>query len=148
MRPKGIDERRRGMRRHSDSKWIYVAGPYRGINYEQTMENVKAARHAAIRVCRLGGFAVTPHLLCAGFDFEDGLSNADLERSGQGGHHFWLDNLLDLLRVCDVVYVFNNKADSKGTQAEIALANKLGIPVVYTETALYALIIGEDTNAE
>lgn len=140
--------RRRGQRRHSDSLWVYVAGPYRGKNKQETMANVQDARVAAIRVCRLGGFAVTPHLLCAGFDFEDGLTDGDLKRAGQDGHNFWLSNMLDLLRQCDVVYVFNNSPTSKGTHREIELAQSLNIPVVYTEQALYQLIIGEDTNAD
>lgn len=140
--------RRRGQRRHSDDMWVYVAGPYRGKDKKETMANVQDARVAAIRVCRLGGFAVTPHLLCAGFDFENGLSDGDLKRAGQDGHNFWLSNMLDLLRQCDVVYVFNNSPTSKGTHKEIELAQFLDIPIVYTEQALYQLIIGEETNAD
>lgn len=142
------EHRRRGMRRHSDSKWIYCAGPYRGKSYVQTMENVQAARTAAIRVCRLGGFAVTPHLLCSGFDFEEGLDNGTLEKLGRGGHHFWLDNLLDLLRVCDAVYVFGDSSSSEGTRTEIELAKALNIPVFYTEILLHQFLIGEETNAD
>lgn len=140
--------RRRGQRRHSDDLWVYIAGPYRGKNKKETMDNVQAARVAAIRVCRLGGFAVTPHLLCAGFDFEAGLDDRALELIGRDGHNFWLNNLLDLLRQCDVVYVHHNSPNSHGTQEEVKLAQFLNIPVVYTEQALYRLMIGEETNAD
>lgn len=125
-------------RRHSPFKRVYLAGPYRGIDKAHTTANIQDARTHAIRVHKLGGFAITPHLLCALFDYD--IPDTFLEQSGRGGHRYWLDGLLDLLLYCDCVYVFNADPNSKGTAAEIDLATRNGIPVFYTEQELDAYL--------
>lgn len=144
--------RRRGSRLFSDSKWVYIAGTYRGKSsddmdrFHETCNNVAAARERALLVARLGAYPITPHLLTGLFDFEQGLSDVELARSGRDGHRFWLDNCLDLLLVCDCVLVLPDSENSSGTQKELEIAKARGVPVFYTEQSLTDFIIGEDVS--
>ena len=126
------------IRRFSTHPRVYVAGPYRAPTPDQTRVNIETARAAALRVVNLGGFPVTPHLLCGMFDYD--IPDARLDQLGLGGHRFWLDGLLDLLLYCDCVLVFDNVNYSAGTEAEVELAHIHGIPVFYTAAELTQFI--------
>lgn len=116
-------------RHHSDTRWVYMAGPYRGTTYDATKGHIMKARDHALDINRNGGFAITPHLLCGLFDYEPGLTDAELVPDG---HAYWLSNLLDLLLTCDCVYAYSGEEASTGTAAEVRLAKALDIPVFTT----------------
>ena len=102
---------------------VYVAGPYRGDGKQGTVEkNIYQARIMATKVARAGLFPITPHLNTDLFDFEDGLMDREPE--------FWLDNYKDLVLDCDALIVI--PGESSGTRAEVAAAQKHGIPVYFT----------------
>lgn len=97
---------------------IYVAGPYRGDTVNEIHHNIQAARLAAEAVWNLGLVALCPHTNTA---YMDGLADDEIFLAGG----------LELMRRCDAVYVFRLRKGSRGTQAEIDEANRIGIPVLY-----------------
>jgi hypothetical protein len=104
---------------------VYIAGPYRGCNAWVVENNIRRAEAAAMQVMASSGLdygsipnmvAVCPHSMYRYFD-------------GTLTQQFWLDATEELLRVCDIVYVFGRSEGSAGTTHEIRVAERLGIPV-------------------
>lgn len=97
-------------------KVIYVAGKYRGPNAWAVEQNIRAAEEVAARVWALGMVALCPH---ANSRHMDGVAS---------DAHF-LAGTLELMRRCDAVVLVPNWRDSQGARAEVAEAERLGIPV-------------------
>lgn len=114
---------------HGKARWVYVAGPYRASSVHATAHNISVAKKAAVKICAAGMFPVTPHLNTAEFDYEDSLQSVPPE--------FWLDQYKDLLLTCDCVVLVGDYSKSEGTKAEIAVAQKCGIPVYFTLNELF-----------
>ena len=106
---------------------VYVAGPYSATTLEGVEENCRRARDVGVELAKCGPtvFPVVPHQ--TGRDMED-----------IGDYEYWCEATLELMRRCDVVYAMQGWENSKGARGEVAEANKLGIPVIYHDLALFA----------
>lgn len=105
----------------------YVAGPYTADTLDGIEENCRRARLVGKELAGCGPtvFPVVPHQ--TGRDMED-----------IGDYEYWCEATLELMRRCDVVYAMQGWENSKGARGEVAEANKLGIPVIYHDLALFA----------
>lgn len=95
---------------------VYVAGPFRVPN---PLDNTRIAVAVGNQIRdNLGVVDVVPHLSL----LEDMMYPRPPE--------YWLEVTLDRMRRCDAVYRFNRKY-SAGSDAEVAEAERMGIPVFY-----------------
>lgn len=97
-------------------KVIYIAGKYRGPNAWAVEQNIRAAEEVAARVWAAGMVALCPH---ANARHMDGVASDE---------HF-LAGTLELMRRCDAVVLVPNWRDSEGVRAEVAEAERLGLPI-------------------
>ena len=104
---------------------IYICSPLRG-NVGRNIEN--ARRYARYVVRRCGAIPVAPHLYFTRFLNDD--SPEEREFGIQAG--------LELLRMCEVVWVFGTKI-TEGMRREIEFAREIGIPVGFIGTPRYAI---------
>ena len=97
---------------------VYVAGPYTNPD---PMENIHDAVKVGNRLYEeVGVTPIIPHLT--------GMWHLITPRPYQ----FWLDYDLEIMRRCDAVYRF--PGESSGADAEVAEAQRLGIPVFFDDT--------------
>lgn len=101
-------------------KLLYIAGPYRASCGVKTMKNIHRAESFGKRVLlNLNDwFPVIPHMNTALWDFDKNLRDVTDD--------VYLSGTMEIMRRCDAVLAFG---DSEGTRAEIAEAEKIGIPV-------------------
>jgi nucleoside 2-deoxyribosyltransferase len=97
-------------------KIVYVAGPFRGATAWEVAENVRIAERAGLAVARVGFMPLIPHANTAHFH-------------GECTDEFWLSGTMELMRRCDAVLVVYGWGSSAGTLAEMAEAERVGIPV-------------------
>lgn len=97
-------------------KVIYIAGKYRGKTPWEVEQNIRAAEEVAARVWAMGLVALCPH---ANSRHMEGVASDD---------HF-LAGTLELMRRCDAVVLVPNWRDSAGARAEVAEAERLGLPI-------------------
>jgi nucleoside 2-deoxyribosyltransferase len=97
-------------------KVIYIAGKYRGPNAWAIEQNIRAAEEVAAKVWEMGHVALCPH---ANSRHMDGVASDDV----------FLAGTLELMRRCDAVVLVPNWRDSEGARAEVAEAERLGLPV-------------------
>lgn len=97
-------------------KVVFIAGPFRADTQWGIVQNVRAAETAGLEVARLGAMPLIPHMNTANFH-------------GQLTDEFWLEGTQEMLRRCDAVYVFPGARVSSGVAAEVAEADRRGIPV-------------------
>ena len=93
---------------------IYVAGPYRCPIKRGRQYNINRALAASQKLWDLGYVAFCPHSNSAHFTGED---------------WWYLRGYLEVLSRCDAIYVLKGSQNSEGTQAEIAAAKRLGLPI-------------------
>lgn len=98
---------------------VYIAGPYTSGNVN---ENVRIAVNTAEQVKSLGLVPFVPHL----YHLWD-LINPH-------SYGYWMELCLGWVPKCQAV--FRIMGDSKGADQEVALAEKLGIPVVHYSSQL------------
>lgn len=98
---------------------VYVAGPYRNPSRRVINRNIMYARDVGLAAIRKGWNALIPHANTGHLD----MLAPDI------GDRFWLASTMDWMRVCDAVVLVEGWENSIGTQAEIAEAKRLGIPV-------------------
>lgn len=105
---------------------VYIAGPYRADCALKTSRNISRAEQMAKRLTleRDNCIPITPHKLFELWDFDGGLRNVHPE--------YYLSGTLEVMRRCDAVLVLPDYRRSSGTIAEIAEAERLGIPVYYS----------------
>lgn len=105
-------------------KVIYIAGPFRALNADGSMnhweqeQNIRRAEALALRVWQAGGAALCPHLNTRNFQ-------------GAASDHVWLDGDLAMLAKCDAVLMTPDWERSVGARSEHALATERGMPVFY-----------------
>ena len=106
---------------------VYVAGPYSATTLEGVEENCRRARDVGVELAKCGPTVgpIIPHQLGRGIEVI-------------GDYEYWCELTLELMRRCDVVYAMQGWENSKGARREVAEANKLGIPVIYHDLALFA----------
>mgnify|MGYP003784521597 FL=1 len=100
-------------------KRIYVAGSYSSDNVIQVFKNMQRGIKVSARLLKQGYIPFCPWLDYHFFLHED-ITLKEIQDYSIG----WLE-------VSDCVYVLRHSDDSKGTQNEIRVAEKLGIPVLY-----------------
>ena len=106
-------------------KRAYIAGAYRAPTESGVRQNIERARAVAERMWAKGYAAFCPHLNTA---FMGGVCP----------DHYFLEGDLEWLRFTSFVVLVDGWEQSKGTQAEIAYAHKMHIPVL-TEAEADAL---------
>lgn len=99
---------------------VYVAGSYSADNVIQVLKNIREGIKMSAKLLKLGYSPFCPFLDHQFLFYEDITIEQMYKYS------------IDFLEVCDVMYVLPNSEQSKGTQKEILIANKLKIPVVYS----------------
>ena len=103
---------------------IFVCGPIRGKETDFLAVNVNRALEAAGDLFKLGYAVYVPH---TNFLWEMVVPH-ELGK--------WMEHDKEWLAVCDAV--FRVPGESKGSDAEVALATELGIPVYYGMASLLA----------
>lgn len=106
-------------------KVVYVSGPFRGKNAYEIRQNVRAAEAVALAIWKAGMVAICPHLNTA--NFQEVLPD---DR--------WIQGDLEILRRCDAIRMVRGWTRSKGALKELALAEGLGLPVLYTHADMIA----------
>lgn len=104
-------------------KRIYVAGAYSANNVIGVLDNIREGMRWATKVFLAGHAPFAPWL-----DFHFQLMLREGERLKVEDYY---EYSLAWLRASDVVFVTPGWEQSKGTIAEIAEANRLGIKIVY-----------------
>lgn len=100
-------------------KIIYFAGPFRADTAWGIEKNVRRVEEQAVlMVEKFGIMPLIPH---ANTRFFHGLGTDEL----------WLEGTMELMRRCDAIYMCPGWEQSDGSQAELAEAEVMGIPVFY-----------------
>lgn len=109
-------------------KRVYVAGPYSANNVLDVLRNIGRGERACSDLFYSG---LAP--FCPWHDKSYVTDNPDGEFTVPQFYEY----SLAWLRVSEAVYVLPGYKSSKGTLAEIAEAERLGIPVFYSRADLY-----------
>jgi hypothetical protein len=104
---------------------VYVAGAYSGKNVIEILDNMRRGMRAGTELMLLN---VSPFVPWLDYHFQLMLREGE-ELTVE---HYYKYSMA-WLEVSDVVVVLPNSENSKGTQAEIARARELGIPVLTFE---------------
>lgn len=105
-------------------KRVYVAGAYNAPNIIEALDNMRRGMRMSVRVL-MAGYAP----FCPWTDYHYRLMQREGEEVTRQMYH---DQAIAWLEVSDAVMVMPNSETSTGTQAEIARAKELGIPVFYS----------------
>jgi hypothetical protein len=97
-------------------KWCYIAAPY---TVPDPVENTNRVIRFAEKVLKKGYFPVIPHLTLL------------WQAVNPKPPEFWYNYTMELMKRCDMVIRLSGF--SEGADREVALANKLGIEVVYVK---------------
>lgn len=96
---------------------VYIAGAYRGDGRDTNRrDNIRAASDMWRALADSGIRAICPHVL-----------SKELDPVNARGDRWWLDYTAALMRMCSAVVRLPN--DSPGADAEVRMADALGIPV-------------------
>lgn len=98
-------------------KVIYLAGPLSALTERERQANLKYAIDAAFKLRRLGFAVISPHE--QGFCGPHALS-----------YEGWMKHGLNLLKLCNAIYLLPGWEASPGTLRELRVAQILGIEVV------------------
>ena len=126
---------------------VYIAGPMRGIKYY----NFPAFDMAESDLTAKGYNVINPADLdrLTGFDAMDLPADYDWDSIPEG---FSFDDCvtrdLKAVRECDIIYMLHGWEESKGAQAELALAEWLGKEVRYQDDEIFHRLIYGQNDAE
>jgi hypothetical protein len=96
----------------------YIAGPFTDHTAWGVEQNIRAAERLALHLAEAGHHPFCPHTQGRYY-------------SGELPEQFWLDWGLAWLRACDVLVLVTNSYEySRGTKAEVKLAEELKIPIL------------------
>jgi len=104
---------------------VYIAGPYRSHTKAGIDANITVAKKVGALASLKGWSAVIPHA-----------NTAHLDEVAQLPDEFWLAATMELLRRCDAIVLCPGWQRSSGTLAEVAEAERRGMPIYYTESEL------------
>jgi hypothetical protein len=110
-------------------KLVYVAGPFRAASAWDIEENIRRAERLALEVWRMGAACICPHTNTRFFQ-------------GAADDRVWLDGDLEILRRCDAMILTPDWRRSSGARAEVAEADKIGMPVFYGTDELREWLTG------
>lgn len=88
-------------------KIIYISGRYRARTIFGRLLNIWLARRVAIKIWKLGGIAICPHMNTALFP-EDGID--------------YIEGDCEIVERCDAILLLRNWRKSKGARRELATA--------------------------
>lgn len=97
---------------------IYIAGPFRGASAWDIEQNIRRAEESGLEVARLGAMPIVPHAMTRYWHGVAGVPES-----------FWLRGTIEMLRRADAVLLIAEWRASRGSVAERAEAERLGIPV-------------------
>ncbi len=96
---------------------IYVAGAFRAQTAWQVEQNIRRAEAWALHIWKSGkAVPICPHSMNRFFE-------------GEAREEVWLTGDIALMLRCDAVLVVQGSDESTGTQAEIEIAERAGLPV-------------------
>lgn len=101
---------------------IYVAGPYRSTCEWELEGFLRHAEDVSLKLWKEGWAVICPHKNTAHFGGALGIPD-----------NTWLMGYLEILKRCDAICMLKGWEDSKGAQAEMALAKVRGLSVLYEE---------------
>jgi len=101
-------------------KTVYIAGPYRADTEEQIQQNIEHAKHAAIRLIKMGYAVHCPHMNTAGMHTDSEITVDD-----------WMSQSLSILDKMDAIYMLRGWANSEGAKMEGQFAHDNHIEVWY-----------------
>ena len=99
-------------------KKVYIAGKFRAKNRWEQAQAIRRAEVGGMAVAEIGCIPVIPHTLYGNWD-------------GTLTDQFWLDATLELMLMCDAVFVVEGWETSTGTKGEIERAEIESMPVFY-----------------
>ena len=102
---------------------VYVAGRYRDSTAWRIEENINMAKSITLQLLKAGHTPICPHTMYAHFD-------------GECDDEVFLQAGLRLLHFCQAVVLVPGWEVSKGTQAEVSYARRLGLPICMGVDAL------------
>uniref|UniRef100_A0A6M3KBR3 DUF4406 domain-containing protein n=1 Tax=viral metagenome TaxID=1070528 RepID=A0A6M3KBR3_9ZZZZ len=103
-------------------KVIYVAGPYRAETSYGVYQNIRKAEAKAVELWQQGYAVLCPHLNSQLFELM--FNNAN-EICLKGG--------LVILERCDAIYMMKGWESSVGSRAELKVAKKNRMEIIYEE---------------
>ena len=106
-------------------KLIYIAGPYTADNVELKYENISRAEKLGYYYLYKGYSVIIPHKNYKDFEI---ISKRFSENKALKTKDFLLADF-EILSRCDEMIVLPRSENSKGTIAEIAIANSFGIKI-------------------
>ena len=106
---------------------IYVAGPYRAVDWQLIDMNIEIARAQAIKLWQQGWAVICPHLNTAHFD-------------GYCEGHVWLEGYLEILKLCAAIYMLPGWGKSDGARTELAKAVVWNKQICYDMPQAYAAL--------
>lgn len=113
---------------------VFLAGPYSSDNVMGVLSNIREGQNRAAYLLHLGFDVYCPWL-----DHELCLSGPGCDLTEQ----MLKKNSMSWLEVSDAVFCVEGWEKSKGTLAEIARAEELGIPVIYNNMSELMKLRGE-----
>jgi cell division GTPase FtsZ len=99
-------------------KIAMVCGKFSAPTLEEIKDNIEAASKVAKKYISLGYFVICPHLYTGSF-------------YGLQPEKFFREGYLELVCRIDTLIVMKNHIDSEGAKAEIELANRYGIEIMF-----------------
>ena len=115
-------------------KLVYIAGPYRGTNMWDVVQNIRRAEALALAVWQSGAACICPHKNTAFFD-------------GAADDSVWLEGDLEMMRRCDAVLCTDEWQRSAGAREEVRIAREVGIAIFESIEELRAWL-GEGSTAQ
>ena len=100
---------------------VYIAGPYRASTPQGVSINIVNARYAMFDLIRAGHTPFCPHTMTG----EGEIYASDITDDQ------WLELGLNWLESCECVLLLLGWQNSKGTLAEKAKAEAMGLPIYY-----------------
>lgn len=100
-------------------KLVFVAGPYRAGSEWEVLQNIRSAEELSLELWKMGLAVICPHKNTEWF-------------GGAAPDQVWLEGGLEMVRRSDAVVCTPNWGQSDGARGEVALAQSLGIPVLYS----------------
>ncbi len=99
-------------------KIIYIAGPFRASTPWQIEQNIRTAEAAALALAKQNYIPLCPHTMYR--FFQDSLPD-----------QFWLSATLQLLNLCDAIYLLPNYKNSQGSLKELERAKELNLTILH-----------------
>jgi len=108
-------------------KVIYVAGPYRADTTYGVFQNIRAAEKVSVRLWNEGWAVLCPHLNSALMsEGHEPIEKALMEDS-------FLKGGLEMVQRCDSIYMMEGWRSSEGAKAELKVAKKNNLEIIYEE---------------